>query len=151
MAPPLHKTISELKAIFITDAIPTQQNFADLFDTLENIVKSVGDGFQLDNGALNHKLQPNSGLAVTTSGITVDSDVLRAHAMNVSNQVTGLIDGVNVEFAMLHAPEIGTDLVFKDGHLLDYATEYSFTDNVLTFAVAPAIGSKLRIFYVSAA
>lgn len=83
-----------------------------------------------------------------------DNSLLAARMLTRAVPV-GSVDGSNVAFTLFATKLVtGTDQVFLDGMLLepteDYVLAESGADTVLTFTVAPPVGSRVRISGIKA-
>jgi hypothetical protein len=60
---------------------------------------------------------------------------------------TGTINSSNVTFTLAHTPQLGSEMVFLDGLLCTATTDYTISGLTITFVVAPATSSILRVTY----
>jgi len=63
---------------------------------------------------------------------------------------TGVVDGLNTVFSLAFTPELGTEEVYLNGLQQDPggANDYTIAGIMITFAVAPLAGEKIRVSYI---
>ena len=62
---------------------------------------------------------------------------------------SGLSDGINKVFSLVHEPKFGSEHIYLNGVLQDPEEngDYTILDNIITFKEPPFLGSKVRCSY----
>ena len=62
---------------------------------------------------------------------------------------TGTINGVNTDFTLSVVPASSqTVLVFIDGLMQTITTDYTLSNQTISFVNAPALGQEINVFYL---
>lgn len=100
-----------------------------------------------------HYARANTQLAeLGVGGVAGSSYPPNLKAIEFVNKETpaGLIDGLNRVFYLSKLPIEGTDHLYMNGVLQDSDPycDYSINENIIIFAEAPPLGSKLKCSYI---
>jgi hypothetical protein len=92
-----------------------------------------------------------STIVVTSNQLTVKPNLfLSASNCTIRETPTGTVDGVNVTFTLLVAPNpANTELVHLNGILLEpgAGNDYTISGQTITFLAAPPVGSRIKVNY----
>jgi len=105
--------------------------------TFNNIVKMTGNRIENLGNPIN--------LTDATNKSYVDSlfpDVI------TREEPSGLINGSNSIFTLMNIPYPGSENVYLNGILQNVTSDYTITDNTITFVVAPITNDKIRVTYL---
>ena len=90
-------------------------------------------------------------VVITSNTLTVKPNLfLSASNCTIRETPTGTVDGVNVTFTLLVAPNpANTEQVHLNGVLLEpgAGNDYTIAGAVITFLAAPPVGSRIKVHY----
>lgn len=113
-------------------------------------VYTAGNGLQLTANSFAILLNGSTGLAVSGSGLSIDSTVIQRKADIVVRETpSGSVNGSNAAFALANTPVAGSEQVFLNGLLQEpgAGNDYTISGANITFLSAPQTGDRIRVTY----
>jgi hypothetical protein len=91
-----------------------------------------------------------NGSGVTTISTNSTTGFIKYSNLITSETPTGVINGVNVAFALVNTPVTGQTSVFQNGILLEAGAgnDYTISGSNITMLSPPLSGDKIRVTYV---
>lgn len=110
------------------------------------IIKIEDTGVDVNTHKIHNVVNPTAPQDAATKSY-VDSQI--GSSFVTRETPSGTVDGSNAVFTLAFTPVLGTEEVFLNGLLQDQGAgeDYTISGATITFASAPATGSKIRVNY----
>lgn len=132
--------------VTVSKTTESSLNMSNLVQSINSIANSIN----LNAHSLEQITQSLYTQSIQINDLTTTSRSINSSKIFVNKETpTGLIDGTNTTYVLLHEPTLGSDHLYLNGLLIDNGmdTDYSILGSTITFSEPLLPGMKLQCTY----